>query len=98
MCAVMGFGGNNRTYAIPNFATLPNFDIIHDMRTKAQNAVALSLAIAGALAVPLRSDAFSGKDLPPPHCRVASYAQPKCLSNAFYMTAQPCAANFVTSA
>jgi len=38
------------------------FDIIRAMRTNAKNAVALSLAIAGAVASPMRSDAT-----PPPH-------------------------------
>ena len=62
------------------------------MRTNAKNAVALSLAIAGAVASPMRSDAVSRKGSPPPHCRVASYAQPKGLSRAFYRTAHSCAA------
>ena len=42
------------------------FDIIRAMRTKARNAVALSLAIAGAVASPLRSDAVSRKGSTPP--------------------------------
>ena len=42
------------------------FDIIRAMRTKAKNAVALSLAIAGAVASPLRSDAVSRKGSTPP--------------------------------
>ena len=33
------------------------YDIIRDMGTKAKNAVALSLAVAGAIAAPLRSNA-----------------------------------------
>ena len=36
------------------------------MRTNAKNAVALSLAIAGAVASPMRSDAVSRKGSPPP--------------------------------
>ena len=36
------------------------------MRTKTKNAVALSLAIAGAVALPMRSDAVSRKGSPPP--------------------------------
>jgi len=36
------------------------------VRTKASNGIALSLAIAGAVASPLRSDAVSRKDLTPP--------------------------------
>ena len=43
-----------------------NFDIIRAMRTTAKNAVALSLAIAGAVASPMRSDAVSRKGSPPP--------------------------------
>ena len=46
--------------------TKPKYDIIPAMRTKARNAVALSLAIAGAVASPLRSDAFSRENLTPP--------------------------------
>lgn len=42
------------------------FDIIRAMRTNAKNAVALSLAIAGAVASPLRSDAVSRKGSTPP--------------------------------
>lgn len=42
------------------------FDIIRAMRTKTKNAVALSLAIAGAVALPMRSDAVSRKGSPPP--------------------------------
>ena len=42
------------------------FDIIRAMRTKAKNAVALSLAIAGVMASPLRSDAVSLKGSTPP--------------------------------
>ena len=67
------------------------------MGTKAKNAVALSLAIAGAVASPLRFDAFSRKSLPPPHCGVALYAQPKGLSSSFYITAQPRAASTALS-
>ena len=64
------------------------------MRTKARNAVALSLAIAGAAALPMRSDAVSrkGSTPPPPQCCIAFCAQPKDLSNTFYMMAQYCAA------
>ena len=74
------------------------FDIIRAMRTNAKNAVALSLAIAGAMASPLRSDAVSrkGSTPPPPHCCIASCAQPKGLSSLFYMTAQPCAISIVS--
>ncbi len=42
------------------------FDIILAMGTNARNAVALSLAIAGAVASPLRSDAVSLKGSTPP--------------------------------
>ena len=42
------------------------------MRTNAKNAVALSLAIAGAVASPMRSDAVSRKgSTPPPSLIVA---------------------------
>ena len=51
-----------------------NFDIIRAMRTNAKNAVALSLAIAGVMASPLRSDAFSRKGSPPPPSKLKNVA------------------------
>ena len=42
------------------------YGIIRDMKTRVSSALALTLAIAGGLAVPLRSDASVRKDLTPP--------------------------------